>query len=46
MAGSGFLVNECNDSIMQLDKFKARKAVNEARLSGISVNRLEDRSNE
>jgi hypothetical protein len=44
MAGSGFRVRECRESIMQWDRFRARKAVRVARLSGICVNRLEDRS--
>jgi hypothetical protein len=46
MAGNGFLPKECNDSIMQLERFSARREVNEAKLSGISVKRFADRSND
>src|SRR3569833_1325732 len=46
MAGSGFRVRECRESIMQWDRFRARRAVRLARLSGICVKRLDDRSRE
>ncbi len=46
MAGSGFLTSECRDSIMQLERFRALKAVKVARQSGTSAKRLEDRSRE
>jgi hypothetical protein len=46
MAGKGFLPRECIDSIMQFDKFRARSDVSDARLSGISVKRFADRSND
>jgi hypothetical protein len=44
MAGNGFLPNECNELIIQLDKFRARRETSVARLSGISEKRLEDKS--
>ncbi len=43
IAGSGFLVKDCKDSIKQLDKSREESLVNNARLSGISVNRFEAR---
>ena len=46
IAGKGLRVNECNESIMQDAKFRARKAVRFAKLSGIWVKRLEERSSE
>jgi hypothetical protein len=46
MAGSGLRVRECNESIMQWAKFSARRAVRVARLSGICVNRFDERSRE
>lgn len=46
IAGSGFLPKECSDSIMQCERFSARRDVNEAKLSGISVKRFADRSND
>lgn len=46
IAGRGLLVRECRDSTIQLERFKARKAVSVARQSGISVKRLEDKSSE
>lgn len=46
MAGNGFRASECKLSIMQFDKLRARRLVSVARLSGISVRRLEDRSSE
>lgn len=46
MAGKGHLVSECNDSIMQLERLRALKAVKEAKQSGIWTNRLEDKSRE
>jgi hypothetical protein len=46
IAGSGFLASEWRDSIMQFDRFSALKAVNDARLSGTSVKRLEEISRE
>jgi hypothetical protein len=35
MAGRGFRVNEWSESIMQFDRFSARKAVSDAKQSGI-----------
>jgi hypothetical protein len=46
IAGSGFRVRECNESIMQCDRFRARKAVSVATQSGTWVKRLDERSNE
>ena len=46
IAGKGFLVREWRESIMQFDRLSARKAVREARQSGISLNKLEERSRE
>jgi hypothetical protein len=46
MAGSGFLDKEWSESIMQLERFKARKDTNDARLSGTSAKRFEERSKE
>jgi len=46
MAGSGFRVRELRESIMQWERFRARRAVKVARLSGIWVKRLEDKSRE
>jgi len=40
VAGSGLRPKECKLSIMQLDRFSARKQVRLARLSGISANKL------
>jgi hypothetical protein len=42
-AGRGDLDSDCRDSIMQLDKSSDASRVSEARLSGISVNKFEDR---
>jgi hypothetical protein len=44
MAGNGFLPNECNELIIQLDKLRARSETSMARLSGISEKRLDDKS--
>ena len=38
------MVRPCRDSIMQLDKSSDLSAVRQARLSGTSVKRLEDKS--
>jgi hypothetical protein len=46
IAGSGLRVRECNESIMQFERFKARNAVSDARQSGISEKRFADKSNE
>jgi hypothetical protein len=46
MAGKGLRVKECKLSIMQLDRFNARKQDSVDRLSGISVNRLADKSSD
>jgi hypothetical protein len=46
MAGSGFLDRECRESTMQLDRFKALRDTSDAKLSGTSVKRFEDRSRE
>src|SRR5438309_5893267 len=46
IAGNGFLPRECRESIMQFDRFNARSDVRVARLSGISVKRFADRSND
>ena len=43
IAGNGFLESDCKDSIMQLDRSREVSLVNNARLSGISVNRFEAR---
>lgn len=44
IAGKGFLDKDRNESIMQLDKFKARSATNVERQSGISAKRLAEMS--
>ena len=44
IAGIGLRTKECSDSIMQFERFRALSAVKVARLSGISVNRFEDKS--
>jgi len=46
IAGKGFLESECRLLIMQFDRFNARRLVSELRLSGISLNKLSDRSSE
>ena len=46
IAGNGFLLSECRDSIMQLLRFRALKDVKILRASGISTIKLEDKSNE
>jgi hypothetical protein len=46
MAGNGFRVNECRESIMQFERFNARRAVNDARESGICAKRFDERSRE
>jgi hypothetical protein len=46
IAGSGFRRRECMLSIMQLEKLRALRLVNDARLSGISVKRFAERSSE
>lgn len=44
MAGRGFRDKECKDSIIQRERLRARRATNDAKLSGTSVKRFEDRS--
>lgn len=44
MAGRGLRDKECKDSIMQCERFNARKATKDAKLSGTSVKRFDDRS--
>ena len=44
IAGKGLRARECSDSIMQQERFRARRATRLARLSGISVKRLDDKS--
>jgi hypothetical protein len=46
MAGRGFRPRECRLSIMQLERFSARRHVRVAKLSGISVKRFADRSSD
>ena len=46
MAGSGFLVSEWRESIMQLDRLSARSEVSDARQSGICAKRFDERSRE
>jgi hypothetical protein len=46
IAGSGFRPSECSPSIIQLERFSARKHVKVARLSGISVKRFDERSSD
>lgn len=46
IAGNGFLDSDCKDSIMQLERSREVSLVNNARLSGISVNRFEARFND
>jgi hypothetical protein len=46
IAGKGFLDRECKESIIQCDRFNDLRATNDARLSGTSLNRFKDRSNE
>ena len=46
MAGKGDLNKDCSDPIMQFDRSSEVSLVREARLSGISVKRLEDRLND
>ena len=46
IAGNGFLLSECRDSIMQLLRFRAFKEVRVLRASGTSTIRLEDKSRE
>ena len=46
MAGRGFRPRECRLSIIQLDRFRARRQDSVAKLSGISVNRLADKSSD
>lgn len=46
MAGKGDLDKDCSDPIMQFDRSSEVSLVREARLSGISVKRLEDRLND
>lgn len=43
IAGNGFRDSDCKDSIMQLDRSREVSLVNNARLSGISVNRFDAR---
>jgi len=46
MAGRGFRVREWRESIIQFERLRARRAVREARQSGICAKRLEERSRE
>jgi hypothetical protein len=46
MAGSGLRVKECKESIIQLERLRARNAVSDARQSGICEKRFADKSNE
>jgi hypothetical protein len=46
MAGSGFRLKECRPSIIQLERFSARRHDKVARLSGTSTNRFDDRSSD
>ena len=46
IAGRGFLERECNESIIQFERFNARNAVKVAKQSGISEKWLAERSNE
>lgn len=46
IAGRGLRPNECNPSIIQLERFSARRQVRLARLSGISTNKLAERSSD
>lgn len=46
IAGRGLRVRECNESIIQYERLRARSAVKVARLSGICVKRLDEISRE
>jgi hypothetical protein len=46
MAGKGFRPRECRLSIIQLERFSARRQVKVAKLSGISVKRFADKSSD
>lgn len=46
IAGRGFFPKECRLPIMQLERFSARRQDSVARLSGISVKRLAERSSD
>jgi hypothetical protein len=46
IAGRGDLDRDCSDSIIQFDKSSEVNRVSDARLSGISANRLDDRFND
>ena len=46
IAGSGFRVKEWRESIMQLERFSALRAVRDAKQSGIWAKRFDDRSRE
>lgn len=46
MAGKGLRESECSESIMQWDRFRDLRATSEARLSGTSVKRFQERSRE
>ena len=46
IAGRGFLERECNESIIQFDRFKALKEVKVAKQSGISEKWFAERSKE
>lgn len=44
MAGRGLRNKECKDSIMQWERLRARSATNDAKLSGTSAKRFDERS--
>jgi hypothetical protein len=46
IAGRGFRDKECKDSIIQCDRFRARNATRDAKLSGTSVKRFDEISRE
>ena len=46
IAGSGLRVSEWSESIMQFERFNARKAVSVATLSGTWLKRFDDKSKE
>lgn len=46
IAGSGLRPNDCKPSIMQFERLRARRHVKVARLSGISLKRLADKSSD
>lgn len=46
IAGRGFRDRLCRESIIQFERLRALSEVKEARLSGTSVNRFDDKSRE